>query len=187
MTPPRGGLLEFPPDYQENFMCRFMGWSGTAVLVGLVMVASTTRADEEKISVDKLPQSVVAAVKARFPGAELKSAEKEKEDGKTIYDVSLKQNGGNYEVAVTPEGEITGYEKEIAAKDMPKDASKAIEDKYPGATLKLIEEVYKVKGKTEKLEYYEVALVTADKKKLEVHVASDGKILKGEEEGKKGN
>jgi uncharacterized membrane protein YkoI len=180
MTPARGGLLEFPSNNQENVMSRFIGWSSTVFLVGLLMVATTARAADEKISADKLPKTVVDAVKARFPGAELKGAEKEMEDGKTIYDVNLKHDGNNYEVAVTPEGKITGYEKEIAAKDMPKEASKALEDKYPGATLKLVEEVYKVTGKTEKLEYYEVALVTADKKKVEVHVAADGKILKGE-------
>ena len=68
---------------------------------------------------------------------------------------------------------------------MPSAASKALEDKYPKATIKLVEEVYKVEGKEDKFEYYEVALVTADKKKVEAHVAKDGKILKAKEEKKK--
>ena len=84
---------------------------------------------------------------------------------------------------VTPEGEITGYEKQIPAKDMPRAASQALEDKFPKATIKMVEEVYKVvKGQPDKVEYYEVALVTADNKKLEVHVAADGKILKAGKE-----
>ena len=60
--------------------------------------------------------------------------------------------------------------------------TKTLEDKYPKATYKMIEEVYKVKDKEEKLEYYEVAVVTAEKKKLEVLVAPDGKIVKAGKE-----
>ena len=43
--------------------------------------------------------------------------------------------------------------------------------------MKEIMEVTEVKGKTEKLEGYEVNLETADKKEVEVTVAPDGKIL----------
>jgi uncharacterized membrane protein YkoI len=162
-------------------MHRF-GMHLAAVATMGLFVAAAARADEEKIPLDKLPKAVVKALKDRFPDAELKSAEKEKEDGKTVYDVSLKHKGDNYEVAVTPEGEITGFEKEIPAKNLPKAVSKTLEDKYPKATIKMVEEVYKIKDKTDKLEYYEVALVTADKKKMEVNVAPDGKIINAKEE-----
>jgi hypothetical protein len=162
-------------------MQRFIGWSGAVALVGLLIAAAAVWADEEKVSLDKLPKPVVAALKARFPGAELKSADKEKDGDKIIYDVALKHKGVNYEASVTLEGEITTFEKEITAKDLPKKVVKALEDKYPKATYKykLIEEVYKVKGKKEELESYEVALEAADGKKLEVLVAPDGKYLKG--------
>jgi hypothetical protein len=49
----------------------------------------------------------------------------------------------------------------------------------------MVEEVFKVKGKVEKLEYYEVALESPDKKKIAANVAPDGKILKSSEEKKK--
>jgi uncharacterized membrane protein YkoI len=166
-------------------MYKLLVWSSAVVFVALLAVAPAVRADDEKIDVDKLPKEVVKAVKDRFPGAELKSAEKETEDGKTIYDVAIKHKDINYEVAVTPKGEITGFEKEIAAKDMPKEVAKAIETKYPKATVKMVEEVYKVKGKTEKLEYYEIAIVTSENKKVGLDVAADGKILKSTEEKKK--
>jgi uncharacterized membrane protein YkoI len=166
-------------------MRKFVGWSGAIVGVALLVVVIAARAEDEKIPIDKLPKPVVEALKVKFPNAELKSAEKENEEGKTIYEVVLKHKGDNYEVAVTPEGEITGYEKEIPANKMPKEVSSALDAKYPKATYKLIEEVYKVKDKKDKLEYYEVALVTSDKKKVGVNVAPDGKILKATEEKKK--
>jgi uncharacterized membrane protein YkoI len=154
-------------------------WS--AALLGL-FAATAARSDDEKIPLDKVPKPVLDALKARFPGAELKGAEKEKDGDKVVYDVSLKHKDHNYEVAVTPEGEIVTIEKEIAAKDLPKAVSRALEDKYPKATIQMVEEVYKVKDKKETLEYYEVAVVTADKKKVGVNLAPDGKVLKAAEE-----
>jgi uncharacterized membrane protein YkoI len=128
--------------------------------------------------VDKIPKAVVDAVKAKFPGAELKGCEKEKDGDKVTYDVEIKHKDNNYEVAVTPEGVITGYEKQIDAKDLPKPVTKTLDEKYPKATIKMVEEVYVIKDKKETMEYYEIALVDADKKKHEVLIAPDGKIVK---------
>jgi uncharacterized membrane protein YkoI len=156
-------------------MRKLVGWSSAVAVVGF---GAAALADEEKIPLDKLPKAVVKALKDRFPDAELKSAEKEMEDGKTVYDVDLKYKDETYEVDVTPEGEIIGFDKVISAEKLPKAVSKTLEDKYPKATIKGVEEVYKIKDKKEKLESYEVNLVTADKKVLELDVAPDGKILK---------
>jgi len=155
-----------------------------AVAVSLMVVLTAVRADEEKVPLDKLPKAVVDAVKARFPDAKLVSAEKETEDGKTVYEVAITNKDQKIEVTLTPEGEITEIEKVIAAKDLPEKVSKALEAKYPKADYKMIEEVIKVEKKQEKLAYYEVLLVTADKKKLEVSVTPDGKITKEEDKSK---
>ena len=55
-----------------------------------------------------------------------------------------------------------------------------MEKKYPKATYKLAEEVIKVEDGKEKLSYYEVVVVTADKKTLELEVTADGNIKKEE-------
>lgn len=154
------------------------------VAVSLLVVSASTRADEEKVPLDKLPEAVVKAVKARFPDAKLVSAEKEDEDGKTVYEVAITNKDQKIEVTLTPEGEIVEIEKEIAAKDLPEKVAKSLEAKYPKATYKTIEEVIKVKEKKEQSPYYEVLLVTADKKKLEVSVDGDGKIIKEEDKSK---
>ena len=69
----------------------------------------------------------------------------------------------------------------IAAKDLPKVVAEALEEKYPKATYKVYEEMTKVTDGKEAIAYYEVLLVTADKKTLEVEVSPEGKILKTEE------
>jgi uncharacterized membrane protein YkoI len=158
-------------------------WVLGAAAMALLFVAIGARADEEKVPLDKLPKAVVDAVKARFPGAKLVSAEKEKDDGKTVFEVAIKDKDQSIEVTLTPEGKITEIEKQIEAKSLPEAVAKALEEKYAKATYKMIEEVYKV-DKEEKLEYYEVLLVTAAKKKLEVSVAPDGKIVKEEDKSK---
>jgi hypothetical protein len=149
-----------------------------------LILAPTGRADEKKIPLDQVPKVVSDAVKARFPGATLVSAETETEEGKTSYEIALKHNDQKYEVIVTPEGKITEIEKEIPSKDMPKAANDALQEKYPQATYKLVEEVFKVKDGEEKLEYYEVLLVTTANKKFEVLVTPEGKITKEEDKNK---
>jgi hypothetical protein len=150
--------------------------AGMAVVaLGLVCA----RADEEKVPLDKVPKAVMDAVKKEFPKAEVTGASTEKEDGKTVYEISLKLNKKNIDVTVTPEGKITLVEKEIDAKDLPKAVASALEAKYPKAKIDLAEEL----SKEGKVTAYEIVIVTAEKKKLEVEFAPDGKFVK--EEAKK--
>lgn len=157
------------------------------LVVGMMLGLAGVRADEEKVPLDKLPRAVTEAVKKRFPDAQLKSAEKENENGKTVYEVVIKNKGQHIEVTLTPEGTITEIEKQIQAKVLPTAVTEALNGKYPKATFKMIEEVIKVKDGKEKLAYYEVLLVTADTKTLEVVVAPSGKITKVEDKTKKKN
>ena len=132
-----------------------------------------------------MPKPVVETVKKRFPKAEVVSASKEDEDGKTVYEVQIKDGGAAIDVTVTPEGALLAIEKGIAAKDLPKAVTAALDAKYPKATFKTIEEVTKVKDGKDQPLYYEVLLVTADKKTIEVELAADGKIISTEEKKEK--
>ena len=152
------------------------------LVVGVVLSGislTSAAADEEKVPLDKLPDKVRAAVKAKFAGAELVSAQKESEDGKALYEVAIKHKGQTIEVTLTPEGTITEIEKEIAAKDLPKEVAAALAAKYPKATFQKVEEI--LKGETIS---YEVLLVTAEKKMFEVKLDPQGKILEEESKDK---
>jgi uncharacterized membrane protein YkoI len=164
-------------------MRTFSVWMGAAAL--LAALAPSIRADEEKVPLDKVPKAVMDAVKARFPDADIKGAEKEKDGDKTIYEIEIVNKKDEIDVELTPDGDITEIEKEIAYKDLPKAVSKALEDKYPKAEFDEVEEVTKVEKKTEKLAFYEVQVKTADKKRVEVQVDPDGKILNEEKKEKK--
>ena len=151
----------------------------------LFVLAQSVRADEEKVPLDKVPEAVLEAAKKRFPKAETVGASKETEDGKTVYEVELKEGGKTIDVTLTPEGVITVIEKEIDAKDLPKAVAESLAKEYPKATFKIVEEVTAVKDAKEVVDFYEVLLVTPDKKTIEVQIATDGKVKKVEEKKEK--
>jgi uncharacterized membrane protein YkoI len=160
-------------------MSKFVGRGVLVALAGLFLLAAA-RADEEKIPLDKLPKAVLDAVKDKYPGAELLGAEKEDENGKTVYEVALKHKGQKLEATFKPDGTFVSVEKEIEAKDLPKAVADALEAKYPKATYKKVEEETEGDKVT-----YEVLLVTAEKKTVEVVLDPKGKILEEENKDKK--
>lgn len=145
-------------------------------LVFAVLTASAANAKEEKVPLDKVPKAVLDAIKAKFPGAKLGEAEKETEDGKTTYEVSLEHKGQAYSVSATAEGKITEVEREIEVKHLPKAVTDAIKKKYPSAELEEAEEVMADERTT-----YEV-VVESSKKERKLTLDASGKILKDEVE-----
>jgi hypothetical protein len=57
---------------------RSMTVAGLLAVLGL---ASGTRAQGDKIPLERVPKAVMDSAKARFPGAEIKGASEETEDG----------------------------------------------------------------------------------------------------------
>jgi hypothetical protein len=150
-----------------------------AALAVFLVAGSDARGQdkEDKLDLDKIPKAVMDALKAKFPKAEIHKWTKAKEGDDIIYDIEFKQEGRKCEADIKENGTYINYEKEIAAKDLPKAVSDAIRKRYPRATLKEVMEETEVKGKDEKLSAYEVVLVTADKKDVELRLSPEGKFL----------
>jgi uncharacterized membrane protein YkoI len=170
---------------QEDVMSRCIRCLGAFLVAASVMLMAAAQGQDkdkpkaEKIALDKVPQKIMTAVMTRFPGAKLRSVEKEVEDGKVVFDVELTHQGRKYEMDIKEDGTIVEIEKEVAAKDLPKAVTTTLKSTYPKATIKEIMEVNKVNGTQETPDHYEVVLTTADGKTLEVEVSLTGKILKG--------
>lgn len=130
-----------------------------------------------------VPKAVLNALKAKFPQAVIDKWTREKEDGIILYDIEFKQQGRKFEADVKEDGTIHNWEKAVAVKDIPVAVSQAVTKKYPKASLNEVMEVTNVKNGKDKLEGYEIAFTSADKKEVEVTVAPDGKIL--EDSGEK--
>ena len=144
------------------------------LLAGMALLVLTMAilADEEKVPLDKVPKAVLDAVKTKFPGAKLLGAGKEKEDGKTVFEIQIKYKDHTIDVTVTPEGKIGLVEKLISEKEVPEVVTKAFKAKFGKATVKKIEEI----SKDDKVTAYEY-LIELDKKMLEVKFDPKGKFL----------
>jgi uncharacterized membrane protein YkoI len=163
-------------------MTRFFSISvATAVLLGFCGLASAVRAQEAEIKLDEVPKAVMDSAKAKFPGAKMREAAKETEDGKTVYELSMTHEDHKMDVTFQEDGTLVLVETEVSETELPAAVMGAVKDKYPGGKIKLVESVKKGPEVKKEVDYYEFHLTTADKKSAEVEVDATGKILKTEE------
>ena len=153
---------------------------------GLVLTLMASAQDKkEPPDLDKIPKAVMDGLKAKFPKPVITKWTMEKEGDKVVYDIEFTQDGRKCEADIYEDGTIHNFEKAVEAKDLPKAVTDAVEKKYPKATLKTVMEITEMKDKKETPGGFEIELVTADKKDVEVTVAPDGKILEDSTEEKK--
>jgi uncharacterized membrane protein YkoI len=158
-----------------------MGWKMIAGLVGLLGLVSGARAQEVEIPLGQVPRAVMDSARAKFPGAEIKEAAKETEEGKTVFELEMRHDGHNMDVTFQEDGTLVLVETALSEKEVPRVVLEAVKGKYPGAKLKLAESVKKGPEVKKEVDYYELHLTTADKKSAEVEVDTRGKILRAEE------
>jgi Putative beta-lactamase-inhibitor-like, PepSY-like len=147
---------------------------GASLAIFFGISALEAQADEKEIPLDKVPQAVMKAVKAKFPKAVIKTATEETEDGKTEYEIETTVDGLATDIVLKPDGTIVVIEKEIKEKDLPVAVQTALKAKYPKAKIKKAEELTKGTEIT-----YEMALEGADKVK-EVVMDKTGKVIEEE-------
>jgi hypothetical protein len=155
---------------------RSLGRPRPIMLAGLLLAPVALRAQETP-NLDSIPKAVMAALKARFPAAEIHKWTREQEGDTVLYDIEFRQGDRKFEADIGEDGAIHNWEREIAAADLPDVVRKAVETRYPNATLGAIMAITAVTDGREALEGYEIVLDAAGKGEVEVTVAPDGKIL----------
>ncbi|MGC8835270.1 MAG: PepSY-like domain-containing protein [Armatimonadota bacterium] len=156
------------------------------LLTGLLTTGSNVRAQGGKPQPEKIPEKVMSTLKAKFPKAKIQKWAREKEDDVVVYDFEFTQNSRKFEADIREDGTILNWEEAISPKALPKAVRKTVDTKYPKATIKEAMRISTVKNKKSTLEGYEIVLVTADKKEVEITVAPNGKIIEtGEEKTQK--
>lgn len=141
------------------------------------------RSQEEAVPPNRIPKAVMDALHARFPRARIAKSTRANEENEVVYDLEFTEDGRKCEADIRENGTYINYEKAISASDLPTAVRAAIGRRYPNATLNEVMEETEVSGKVERLSAYEVVLVTAGRKEVEVRVSPDGKIL--EDTGRK--
>ena len=61
---------------------------------------------DKEIALSEVPAAAVAAAEGAVDGFQIKSAEIEDKDGRTVYELEGKANGVKHEVQVTADGQV---------------------------------------------------------------------------------
>jgi len=154
--------------------------AGIVVLIGMMACVLAYGDKQCKAS---LPDAVKAALNELYPQAAIEEAKAEKE-GLKVYEITLKQNGQEFEVTVAPDGTIVETESEVSLADLPDAVKTAINLAAGGSE---IEEI------SQEVTYAVVELIALDKpqtsyeaevtingKKIDIKVSADGTILSKE-------
>jgi hypothetical protein len=157
-----------------------IGTTVLVVFVGLLGVGSIAPAQEAEIPLDQVPKTVLESAKAKFPGAKIKEASKETEEGKTVFELEMTHESHRMDVTFKDDGTLVVVETRVAEKDLPANVLQAVKDKYAGSKINLAESVKNGPEVKEEADHYELHITTADKKSLEVEISPKGKILKTE-------
>ena len=143
----------------------------TLMVVGLLLATFPAFAQESKIKEQDVPPAVLAAFKAAYPNATIRGLAKEKEKGKTFYEIESKDGATMRDLLYNSDGTVAEIEETIAATDLPAEAQQIIKSKYPRGVVSRAEKV--TEGSTIK---YEVSIRNG-KKRTGLAFNADGKLL----------
>jgi hypothetical protein len=147
----------------------------------LLLVPATRAEDEGKIDLKDVPANVKDALKAKYPKAEVVSAEKGDVDGTKVFEFKLKEGGKEWEVAFTPDSKFHSSEEPLKEADLPAKVKEAFKKKYGDA--KMVTAEKETTGEGEKAKVVFEIIFEKDQAKFEAQFDADGKFL-GEEKVK---
>jgi hypothetical protein len=147
-----------------------------ACAAGVLLLASSTSAQEKKIKRSDLPAAVEKTVAAQSAGATIRGFSTEKENGQTLYEVEMTVSGHSKGVSMTADGSIVEVEEQVALDSLSPEVKAGLQAKAGNGKILKVESLTK-KGK---LVAYE-AKVERNGKKIEMQVGPDGKPLDHEE------
>jgi hypothetical protein len=155
-------------------MQRFISY--VAACAAVFVLGLGTRADDEgKVTLDKVPANVKAGLKAKYPKAEIVSAEKGDVDGTKVFEFKLKEGTKEWEVAFTPDGKFHSSEEALKEADLPAKVKEAFRKKYGAVKVLEMEKATTGEGAKAKV-VYEIVFEKG-KDKLEAQFDPEGKFL----------
>ena len=130
---------------------------------------------------ERLPAVVIDAVAAALPGAAIVAANRQQEEGETLYEVLVETADGTFEVDVDPDGTVVEIEeaaqdeRPVRPEDLPAAVRDAVAQTVPGGRItEAVRET--VRGAVR----YDVE-VDVRGRKFDLKVAPDGTVLEVEE------
>jgi hypothetical protein len=104
-------------------------------ITAISLAGSFASAQERQVKRKNVPIAVLNAFKASYPTATIKGYAREKEDGKTFYEIESMEGATGRDVLYNPDGSVAEVEETIAPSDLPAGIQEAIRTRYPRAVV----------------------------------------------------
>ncbi|MDX6613569.1 MAG: hypothetical protein QOD75_2755 [Blastocatellia bacterium] len=139
-------------------------------IIAIALAGSFASAQERQVKAKDVPVAVRTAFKAAYPNATIKGYAREKENGKTFYEIESTEGATGRDVLYNPDGSVAEVEETIALSDLPTAVQEAIRTKYPNAAVRSAEKT--VTG--DKVSYD--VIVKNGRRRLELEFDADGNL-----------
>jgi len=130
-------------------------------------------AQEKKIPAKDVPAAVIKAFKTAYPNATIRGYAREKENGKTYYEIESRDGKTGRDVLYNPDGTVAEVEETIAANDLPAAAQQMIHARHAKAVITKVEKTTVGDKVT-----YEIS-ARQGRRRFSLEFDSSGKLLKG--------
>jgi hypothetical protein len=127
------------------------------------------------VKLDQVPANVKAALKAKYPKADVVAAEKGDVDGTKVFEFKLKEGAREWEAAFTPDGKFHSSEEAVKEADVPAKVRDAFRKKY--GDVKVVQMEKETTGEGAKAKVVYEIIFEKGKDKLEAQFDPDGKFL----------
>jgi hypothetical protein len=144
------------------------------VVIAISVAGVSAAAQESKIAEKDVPGAVIAAFKSAYPTATIKGYAREKENGKTFYEIESQDGDTGRDVLYDPDGRVAEIEETVAASELPAAAQEVIRSKCPGAVVTKAERTTEKTAQGDKVGYEVVA--KQGKKRITLEFDGNGKL-----------
>ncbi|MHC4240015.1 MAG: PepSY-like domain-containing protein, partial [Planctomycetota bacterium] len=127
----------------------------------------------DDVSLSDVPQAVRVVIERETEGFEIDDIERDKDDGKIVYEVDAENDDREIKLKVAEDGTLLEKEEELDTKDLPAAIQNAVKKMFGDVDFEDVEKEYRSgRGTIYKIE------VEKDKLRIELEMKEDGTVVK---------
>ncbi len=144
-----------------------------AALLTLLGVNTPPVFGGKDVSLSEAPQAVRATIKRETKGFDIDDLERDKDDGKIVYEVDAENGDREIKLKIAEDGTLLEKEEELDTKDLPAAILNAVKQMFGDVDFEDVEKDYRWgRGTTYKIE------AEVDKLRIDLEMKEDGTVVK---------
>jgi len=144
-----------------------------AALLTLLGVNTPPVFGGKDVSLSEAPQAVRATIKRETKGFDIDDLERDKDDGKIVYEVDAENGDREIKLKIAEDGSLLEKEEELDTKDLPAAILNAVKQMFGDVDFEDVEKDYRWgRGTTYKIE------AEVDKLRIDLEMKEDGTVVK---------